>query len=330
MKGVPEMDHTDEQEFDDWLSSQQDDFAAAMREGVDSAAVLQAIKHRAAEEARREIETRVAVAVTGAPVCPDPDPDWPSDRWEQVDADFAKLVAKTSLGEPEAPSPEPTPEKDDSDCRAWLVHIDHDWLTPQAELRLPSHLDSACRDAVLTNWLRAQQERTDTAPAFRRIVSLVRPLAYRYTRAIVSIRGDAMDTADDLARRAMLAMICELPAYQHQQQQRPFLQFAYNVLRREVHVDEGRSCGFQRHRWLDRRHALEPHREDLSSSVAALMRGLEDRRREVLVLRVVVGLSAEETATALDTNPGWVRVQQDRALKDLRRKLSTLEPPLPE
>lgn len=323
------MDHTDEQEFDDWLTSQQDEFDAAMREGVDSAAVLQAIKHRAAEEARREIETRVAVAVTGAPVCPEP--DWPSDRWEQVDADFAKLAAK-AVREPEAPAPGPAPEEDRSgQCGAWLVHIDSNWLAPPTELDgVLSHPETTCRDALLMGWMIALQHRADTAPAFRRIVSLVRPLAYRYTRAIVSIRGDAMDTADDLARRAMLAMIRELPAYQHQQQQRPFLQFAYNVLRREVHVEDGRPCGFQRHRWLERRQVLEPHRADLNSSVAALMRGLEDRRREVLVLRIVVGLSAEETATALDTDPSWVRVQQVRALKELRRKLSTLEPPLPE
>ena len=37
------MDRTDEQDFDDWLASQKRDFDAAMRDGVNSAAVLQAV-----------------------------------------------------------------------------------------------------------------------------------------------------------------------------------------------------------------------------------------------------------------------------------------------
>jgi RNA polymerase sigma-70 factor (ECF subfamily) len=40
------------------------------------------------------------------------------------------------------------------------------------------------------------------------------------------------------------------------------------------------------------------------------------------LLRVVVGLSAEETAEAVGSTPGAVRVAQHRALARLRRTLS--------
>lgn len=50
---------------------------------------------------------------------------------------------------------------------------------------------------------------------------------------------------------------------------------------------------------------------------------LPDKQREILVLRVVVGLSAEETAEAVGSTPGAVRVAQHRALNRLRSMLAT-------
>ncbi|MBV9285708.1 MAG: hypothetical protein JO176_13890, partial [Acidimicrobiia bacterium] len=48
---------------------------------------------------------------------------------------------------------------------------------------------------------------------------------------------------------------------------------------------------------------------------------LADGDRELLELRVVGGLSAEETAEALGRRPGAVRMAQSRALGRLRRLL---------
>ncbi|MGH3816140.1 MAG: sigma factor-like helix-turn-helix DNA-binding protein, partial [Pseudonocardiaceae bacterium] len=50
-----------------------------------------------------------------------------------------------------------------------------------------------------------------------------------------------------------------------------------------------------------------------------------DKQREILVLRVVVGLSAEETAEAVGSTPGAVRVAQHRALGKLRNVLQSEE-----
>ena len=52
---------------------------------------------------------------------------------------------------------------------------------------------------------------------------------------------------------------------------------------------------------------------------------LSDDDRELLELRVVAGLSAEEAAAALGRKPGAVRMAQSRALTRLRRHLGEVE-----
>ena len=52
-----------------------------------------------------------------------------------------------------------------------------------------------------------------------------------------------------------------------------------------------------------------------------LMRVLAPAHREVLVMRIVLGWSAAQTAEAIGTSPGVVRVMQHRALNTLRARL---------
>ena len=70
--------------------------------------------------------------------------------------------------------------------------------------------------------------------------------------------------------------------------------------------------------------ARGPEQQALASDVArqvhALLRTLPDTHREVLILRVAVGLSAEETGKVLGMSPGAVRVTQHRALARLRQR----------
>ncbi|WP_341482775.1 sigma factor-like helix-turn-helix DNA-binding protein [Rhodococcus aetherivorans] len=56
--------------------------------------------------------------------------------------------------------------------------------------------------------------------------------------------------------------------------------------------------------------------------VDALLSTLTRRQREILRLRVVEGLSVEESAAVLRTTPGAVRVGQHRALSRLRAALA--------
>ena len=53
---------------------------------------------------------------------------------------------------------------------------------------------------------------------------------------------------------------------------------------------------------------------ELAERLAGLLQLLPPRQGKVLVLRIAVGLSAEETAEELGTSPGAVRVTQHRAL----------------
>ena len=66
-------------------------------------------------------------------------------------------------------------------------------------------------------------------------------------------------------------------------------------------------------------HAL---RRELGERMAKLLRVLPEKQREIVVLRVVVGLSAEETAAAVGSTPGAVRVAQHRALTQLRKTMT--------
>jgi RNA polymerase sigma-70 factor (ECF subfamily) len=160
--------------------------------------------------------------------------------------------------------------------------------------------------------------------AVNRLLGTIRPLVVRYCRA----RVGSFASADDVAQDVCLAVLTALPSYRDQG--RPFLAFVYGIAAHKV-ADSYRS--FTRNR-------AEPVSElpesvdaeagpeqlavqgELSAQMAALLRVLPEKQREIVVLRVVVGLSAEETAEAVGSTPGAVRVAQHRALTRLRRELS--------
>lgn len=56
--------------------------------------------------------------------------------------------------------------------------------------------------------------------------------------------------------------------------------------------------------------------------MASLLDTLPERQREILVLRLVVGMSAEETAAAVGGTAGAVRVAQHRGLTKLKEALA--------
>ncbi len=62
---------------------------------------------------------------------------------------------------------------------------------------------------------------------------------------------------------------------------------------------------------------------ELSEQLGRLLQLLTPRQREVVTLRIAVGLTAEETAEAVGSTPGAVRVTQHRALGRLRAAVSS-------
>ncbi|MEV6832117.1 sigma-70 family RNA polymerase sigma factor [Amycolatopsis sp. NPDC051102] len=297
-----------EEAFDAWLTGQREEFDAAVRQRVDSAAVLRAIKHRSAREARREIDERVAVAATTGAL-PDSGPEWPSGRWEHVDADFAQLAEKASL------------QTYSEVLAAWhhktTVETVCKLRRVQSAVPEPDWQDYGFNDCELFTALSRGQR-----GALVRIISLVRPLAYRYTRARLSVLGVSLEITDELAQRALEGLVSKLPTYRYRDGQ-PFLRFVYLVLKVEV----GEAS--RTHQRLPQPE-LNPTAEDaepVAAQLATMLGTLPVQQREVLVLLIVVGLSAKETATALDMTPGAVRLAQQRALAHLRKKILKSEMP---
>jgi RNA polymerase sigma-70 factor (ECF subfamily) len=163
--------------------------------------------------------------------------------------------------------------------------------------------------------------------AMERLLAQVRPLVVRYCRARVGRQERSFASADDVAQEVCLAVLTALPSYRDQG--RPFLAFVYGIAAHKV-ADAHRAAARNRSEPVadvpdepDEQAGPEQRamRGELSSEMAQLLKVLPPKQREIVVLRVVVGLSAEETADAVGSTPGAVRVAQHRALSRLRAAL---------
>lgn len=155
----------------------------------------------------------------------------------------------------------------------------------------------------------------------------VHTLALRYARARLGTYPAAEHLCDDVAQEVCVAVLAALPRYEERGV--PFEAFVYGIASRKV-ADAQRA------------HARGPlPAEPAESSVFdgpvdgpeqqilvqdeatrawSMLERLPERQREVLVLRVGVGLDAQETAQALGISAVAVRVTQMRALRELRRR----------
>ena len=159
------------------------------------------------------------------------------------------------------------------------------------------------------------------------LLTLIHPLVLKYCRARLGRQESLMSSADDVAQDVCMAVVSALPNYQLKGLS--FRAFVYGIAAHKV-TDAFRAIG---------RNRAEPvadlpdgpvtadgpeHRllaAEMSARLGRLLNHLTPRQREVLVLRLAVGLSAEETAQAVRSTPGAVRVTQHRALGRLRKIL---------
>jgi RNA polymerase sigma-70 factor, ECF subfamily len=161
------------------------------------------------------------------------------------------------------------------------------------------------------------------ANAIESLLEQIRPMVVRYCRArLVQISGH-YHVADDVAQEVCLAVLSALPRYRDMG--RPFAAFVFGIASHKV-ADAMRNAA-----------RLAIPTEDLpdgpdngpgpeetvvafieAERARALLARLPENQRELLVLRVVTGMSAEETGHALGMSPGAVRVAQHRALARLR------------
>jgi RNA polymerase sigma-70 factor (ECF subfamily) len=166
---------------------------------------------------------------------------------------------------------------------------------------------------------------TGDRDAVARLLELIRPLVARYCRGKLGPVDRSFLSADDVAQEVCLAVLGALPNYRVQG--RPFLAFVYGIAAHKV-VDAHRAVTRGRTDPVadvpdvvaadvgPEQHAM---RGELSGQLRALLDELPEKQREILVLRIVVGLSADETAEIVGASPGAVRVAQHRALTRLRK-----------
>ncbi|WP_423202208.1 RNA polymerase sigma factor ShbA [Herbihabitans rhizosphaerae] len=172
------------------------------------------------------------------------------------------------------------------------------------------------------------------ADAMRQLLITIRPVIVRYCRARLGRRESAFGSADDIAQEVCFAVVRALPSYRHEGV--AFMAFVYGIAAHKVadfHRKASRDLSDPVGELPDsveldagpEQHAIEEERRAL---LAKLLDTLGPTQREILVLRLIVGLSAEETADAIGSTPGAVRVAQHRALARLRKSLPTLAPAL--
>ncbi|WP_433656307.1 sigma-70 family RNA polymerase sigma factor [Nocardia sp. CA-128927] len=163
--------------------------------------------------------------------------------------------------------------------------------------------------------------------AITEIVRVVHPLVRRYCGARLGNTSHLQVTADDVVQEILIATVKAIPRYRDQG--KSFLAFVYGIASNKV------ADAFRR----SQQHPTYPMAEmpDAASTEAGpeewalalerraatkeLMKILAPAHREVLVMRIVLGWSAAQTAEAIGTSPGVVRVMQHRALNKLRAEL---------
>ena len=172
-------------------------------------------------------------------------------------------------------------------------------------------------DAALV--ARAQQ---GSDAAVRDLLAQVRPAVLRYALARVGRR----DVAEDVTQEVCLAVLTGLSRYQDTG--RPFRSYVFAIAAHKV-ADAHRAS------YRDVPTADVPEttddapgpeesalRSDDARRAHALLSTLPEDQRELLLLRVAAGLSAEETGAVLGMTAGAVRVAQHRALARLREVAS--------
>jgi RNA polymerase sigma-70 factor (ECF subfamily) len=162
--------------------------------------------------------------------------------------------------------------------------------------------------------------------ATHELLTYLRPIMVRYCRGKLG-RVRPVNSPDDVAQEVCIAVFRALPTYRHLG--RPFLSFVFGVAAHkvaDVHRSAARDKSLPTAETPDLPDVEESPeqialRRELVEHTGGLLRTLLPRQREILIMRIVLGMSAQETAEAVGTTPDAVRVAQHRALNRLRRAI---------
>jgi RNA polymerase sigma-70 factor (ECF subfamily) len=164
--------------------------------------------------------------------------------------------------------------------------------------------------------------------ARERLLAEIHPMVLRYCRGRLGRQETVIGSADDVAQEVCLAVVGALSGYALRGLS--FRAFVYGIAAHKV-TDAFRAIGRNRAEPMADLPDVQVVRDgpeqralagELAVRLGGLLHRLTPRQREVLVLRIAVGLSAEQTAQAVGSTPGAVRVTQHRALNRLRELIA--------
>jgi RNA polymerase sigma-70 factor (ECF subfamily) len=169
--------------------------------------------------------------------------------------------------------------------------------------------------------------------ALNELLSRVRRVAHTYVSSRLWMHPGSPDMIDDVTQEICMAVFGALGRYRDDG--RPFESFMYDMAARKV-ADAQRSFAIAEIATpnVPDIGGPAPAGTDQESSAAEItdvlsaIDRLPERLREILRLRVVAGMSAEETGRALGMSPATVRTAQHRALNQLRGKLRSERSPV--
>ena len=142
-------------------------------------------------------------------------------------------------------------------------------------------------------------------------------------------RGRGSRDPEDLASEVFLTVFDTLSTFEGTESE--FRSYIFSIAYRRL-VDELRQRARRGEtvQWLPENDVRsEPSAEDAAderfadASVLALLDGLPEDQRNVMVLRIVSDLTVEQIAEVLGKKPGAVKALQRRALNSLRKKVSS-------
>lgn len=163
--------------------------------------------------------------------------------------------------------------------------------------------------------------------AVESLIGRVRPMIVRYCRARLGRVSGQYHIADDVAQEVCIAVLGALPRYRDMG--RPFASFVFGIASHKI-ADALRSAIRAAVPTEDLPDGPDegPGPEETvvryieAERARGLLNRLPDHQRELVLLRVVAGLSAEETGNVLGMSAGAVRVAQHRAIARLRAMAS--------
>ncbi|MET8765113.1 sigma-70 family RNA polymerase sigma factor [Lentzea sp. NPDC004782] len=207
-------------------------------------------------------------------------------------------------------------------------HLEFTIMTPRTEASAPSYWDGDVDTEV-------QAAAAGDQRAVTRLLTHLQPLVTQYCRTRVRARDCSLFDPEVIAQEINIGVLKALPRLRGRNT--PFLLFVYGIAAHKL-SDALRAA---RRDQLEltantpdiERSPEEPEplvlRAEVTAHLGKLLRRLHPRQRKILALRVVLGLSSEETAQAIGSTPGAVRVAQHRALAKLRAVLAADRSVLP-